>query len=179
MSRRRDGFGGWLGRLRLKIRDRTIIPSPDSDKYRRCALVILLVIFVQAILLIPGIGEDRKYSLSEFSTLFLGPVWYSYAMAIGISGFTLVYYQRLGGYLLAIVFVIIGIGTTMLDVLGFLPPSAPTLRTTILLLSGFPFDILLIYVCWRALSVSMGNGSSREATDSSRTTAAIAFFDDK
>ena len=154
-------------------------PSPDPDKYRRYALVILLVIFLQAILLIPGIGEDRKYSLSQFSTLFLGPVWYSYAMAIGISGFTLIYYQRLGGYLLAIVFVIIGIGTTMLDVLGFLPPSAPTLRTTILLLSGFPFDILLIYVCWRALSVSMANGSSREATDSSRTTAAIAFFDDK
>jgi len=169
----------WLGRLRPKIRDRTIIPSPAPDKYRRYALVILLVIFVQAILLIPGIGEDRKYSLSQFSTLFLGPVWYSYAMAIGISGFTLIYYQRLGGYLLAIVFVIIGIGTTMPDVLGFLPPSAPTLRTTILLLSEFPFDILLIYVCWRALPVSMANGSSREATDSSHTSAAIAFFDDK
>src|SRR2546428_693035 len=78
----------WLGRLRPKIRDRTIIPSPDPDKYRRYALVILL-------------------------------------------------------------------------------------------LSEFTFDILLIYVCWRALSVSMANGSSREATDSSRTTAAIAFFDDK
>ena len=170
---------GWLRRLKPKMPDQTIIPSLDPDKYRRYALVVLLVIFVQAILLIPGIGEDRKYSLSGFSTLFLGPVWYSYAMAIGISGFTLIYYRRLGGYLLAIVFVIIGIGTTMPDVLGFLPPSAPTLRTTILLLSEFPFDILLIYVCWRALPVSMANGSSREATDSSRTTAAIAFFDDK
>src|SRR6267378_1789365 len=98
-------------------------------------------------------------------------------MAIGISGFTLIYYQRLGGYLLAIVFVIIGIGTTMLDVLGFLPPSAPTLRTTTLLLSGFPFYILLVYVCWRALHpISLGNGSSREATVSSRTTATINFY---
>src|SRR5207245_1764780 len=107
------------------------------------------------------------------------PFLYSYAIAIGISGFTLIYYQRLGGYLLAIVFVIIGIGTTVLDVLGFLPPSAPTLRTTILLLSGFPFDVLLIYACWRSLPVSIANGSSREAKDSSRTTAAMAFFDDK
>src|SRR5256886_17477338 len=169
----------WLGRLRPKIRDRTIIPSLDRDKYRRYALVILLVIFVQAILLIPGIGEDRKYSLSQFSTLFLGPVWYSYAMAIGISGFTLIYYRRLGGYLLAIVFVIIGIGTTMPDVLGFLPPSAPTLRTTVLALSGFPFDILLIYICWRALPISMGDGSSRDATAPLRTMPALMFFDGK
>jgi len=161
------------------MRDQTIIPSLDPDKYRRYALVILLVIFVQAILLIPGIGEDRKYSLSGFSTLFLGPVWYSYAMAIGISGFTLIYYRRLGGYLLAIIFVIIGIGTTMPDVLGFLPPSAPTLRTTTLLLSGFPFDILLVYICWRAFPTRMGNGSLWEATASSGTTAAPTFIDDK
>jgi len=147
----------WLGRLRPKTRGRTIVPSPDPDKYRRYALVILLVIFAQAILLIPGIGEARKYSLSQFSTFFLGPVWYSYAMAIGISGFTLIYYQRLGGYLLAIIFVIIGIGTTIPDVLGFLPPTAPTLGTTILLLSGFPFDILLIYASWRALPVVMAH----------------------
>ena len=170
---------GWLRRLKPKMPDQTIIPSLDPDKYRRYALVVLLVIFVQAILLIPGIGEDRKYSLSGFSTLFVGPVWYSYAMAIGISGFTLIYYRRLGGYLLAIIFVIIGIGTTIPDVLGFLPPSAPTLRTTILALSGFPFDILLIYICWRALPISMGNGSSREATASLRTMPALTFFDGK
>jgi hypothetical protein len=170
----------WLRRLKPKIRDQTILPSLDLAKYRRYALVILLVIFVQAILLIPGIGEDRKYSLSGFSTLFLGPVWYSYAMAIGMSGFTLIYYRRPGGFLLAIIFVIIGIGTTIPDVLGFLPPSAPTLRTTTLLLSGFPFYILLVYVCWRALPpISLGNGSSREATVSSRTTATIKFYDDK
>src|SRR5207249_9518469 len=169
----------WLRRLKPKMPDQTIIPSLDPDKYRRYALVVLLVIFVQAILLIPGIGEDRKYSLSAFSTLFLGPVWYSYAMAIGISGFTLIYHRRLGGYLLAIIFVIIGTGTTMPDVLGFLHMSAQYFTYRIRLLSGFPFDILLIYVCWRALPVSMANGSSREATDSSRTTAAIAFFDDK
>ena len=169
----------WLRRLKPKMPGQTIIPSLDPDKYRRYALVVLLVIFVQAILLIPGIGEDRKYSLSGFSTLFLGPVWYSYAMAIGISGFTLIYYRRLGGYLLAIIFVIIGIGTTIPDVLGFLPPSAPTLRTTILALSGFPFDILLIYICWRALPISMGNGSSRDATAPLRTMPALTFFDGK
>ena len=169
----------WLRRLKPKMPGQTIIPSLDPDKYRRYALVVLLVIFVQAIVLIPGIGEDRKYSLSGFSTLFLGPVWYSYAMAIGISGFTLIYYRRLGGYLLAIIFVIIGIGTTIPDVLGFLPPSAPTLRTTILALSGFPFDILLIYICWRALPISMGNGSSRDATAPLHTMPALTFFDGK
>jgi hypothetical protein len=166
----------WLGRLRPKMRDQTIIQSLGPVKYRRYALMILLVIFVQAILLIPGIGEDRKYSLSGFSTLFLGPVWYSYAMAIGISGFTLVYYRRLGGYLLAIIFVIIGIGTTIPDVLGFLPPSAPTLRTAILALSGFPFDILLVYICWRALPIGIGNGSSPGATAPPRSTPALTFF---
>src|SRR5207253_9713573 len=93
----------------------TIIPSLDPDKYRRYALVVLLVIFVQAILLIPGIGEDRKYSLSGFSTLFLGPVWYSYALALGISGFKLIYYRKLGGYLLAIISFFIGIGPTILS----------------------------------------------------------------
>jgi len=167
----------WLGRLRPKMGDQTIIQSLGPVKYRRYALVVLLVIFVEAILLIPGIGEDRRYSLSGFSTLFLGPVWYSYAMAIGMSGFTLIYYRRPGGFFLAIIFVIIGIGTTIPDVLGFLPPSAPTVRTTTLLLSGFPFDIVLVYVCWRALPVSMPNGSSQEAIDSSRTTASIALLD--
>jgi nicotinamide riboside transporter PnuC len=166
----------WLRRLKPKIRDQTILPSLDLAKYRRYALVILLVIFVQAILLIPGIGEDRKYSLSGFSTLFLGPLWYSYAVAIGVSGFALIYCRRLGGYLLAIIFAIIGIGTTIPDVLGFLPPSAPTLRTTILALSGFPFDILLAYICWRALAISPGNGSSPEATAPSLTTLALTFF---
>jgi hypothetical protein len=165
--------------LKPKMRDDAIIPSLGPDRYRRYALVILLVIFVQAILLIPGIGEDRRYSLSGFSTLFLGPVWYSYAMAIGISGFALIFYRRLGGYLLAIIFVIIGIGTTIPDVLGFLPPSAPTLRTTILALSGFPFDILLVYICWRVLPTSMGDGSLQEATASSSTSAAPTFIDDK
>ncbi len=170
----------WLGRLRPKMGDQTIIQSLGPVKYRRYALVVLLVIFVEAILLIPGIGEDSRYSLSGFSTLFLGPVWYSYAMAIGMSGFTLIYYRRPGGFFLAIIFVIIGIGTTIPDVLGFLPPSAPTVRTTTLLLSGFPFDIVLVYVCWRALPpISMGNGSSREATASPPTTAIITFFDDE
>jgi len=160
--------------------DQTIIQSLGPVKYRRYALVVLLVIFVEAILLITGIGEDRRYFLSGFWNLFLGPVWYSYAMAIGMSGFTLIYYRRPGGFFLAIIFVIIGIGTTIPDVLGFLPPSAPTVRTTTLLLSGFPFDIVLVYVCWRALPpISMGNGSSREATASPPTTAIITFFDDE
>src|SRR5438093_2043332 len=37
----------WLRRLKPKMRDQTIIPSLSLGEYRRYALVILLVIFVQ------------------------------------------------------------------------------------------------------------------------------------
>jgi hypothetical protein len=139
----------WLGKLRPKMESQD--PNPvNSDKYRAYAIVILWVIFIQAILLIPGIGEDRQYPLSQFYGLF-GSLWYFYVLATGVSGFILIYYERPGGYILAIIMSVLSIGTTIPDVLGLLPPSAPTLRTTILMLSVLPLVILLVYVSMKAL----------------------------
>jgi hypothetical protein len=101
--------------------------------------------------LIPGIGEDRQYPLSQFYGMF-SSLWYFYVFATGASGFILIYYKRPGGYVPAIIMSALSIGTSVLDVLGFLPPSAPSLRTTVLMLSVLPVVIVLMYVSWRALN---------------------------
>jgi hypothetical protein len=143
----------WLGKLRPRMENDDLNPIA-SRKHREYVMAILLVIFIQAILLIPGIGEDRQYPLSQYYGLF-GSLWYFYVLAIGISGFILIYNARPGGYILAIIMSVLSIGTTVPDVLGLLPPSAPTLRTTVLMLSVLPLVILLVYVSWRALSAPM------------------------
>ncbi|TMI18875.1 hypothetical protein E6H32_03950 [Candidatus Bathyarchaeota archaeon] len=148
----------WLGRLNPKIENGD--PSPvSSAKGRVYAMVILLVVFIQAILLIPGIGEDRLYPLNQFYGL-LGSLWYFYVLATGLSGFILIYYRRIGGYIPAIIMMVLSIGTTVPDVLGLLPPSAPTLRTTVLMLSVLPLAIPLVYVSWKALHVKVSEPSS-------------------
>ena len=139
----------WLGKLRPKMGNHDSSPV-NPDKYRAYAMVILLVVFIQAILLIPGIGEDRRYPLDQFYGLF-GSLWYFYVLATGVSGFILIYYRRPGGYIPAIIISVLSIGTTVPDVLGLLPPSAPTIRTTVLMLSVLPLVILLVYVSSRAL----------------------------
>ena len=148
----------WLGRFKPKIENGDRSPV-SSGKDRVYAMVILLVVFIQAILLIPGIGEDRQYPLNQFYGLF-GSLWYFYVFATGLGGFILLYYRRLGGYIPAIIMMVLSIGTTVPDVLGLLPPSAPTLRTTVLMLSVLPLAILLVYVSWRALHVKMSEESS-------------------
>jgi len=148
----------WLGRFKPKIENGDRSPV-SSGKDRVYAMVILLVVFIQATLLIPGIGEDRQYPLNQFYGLF-GSLWYFYVFATGLSGFILLYYRRLGGYIPAIIMMVLSIGTTVPDVLGLLPPSAPTLRTTVLMLSVLPLAILLVYVSWRALHVKMSEESS-------------------
>ncbi len=140
---------GWLGKLRPKMGNHDWSPV-NPDKYRAYAMVILIVVFIQAILLIPGIGEDRRYPLDQFYGLF-GSLWYFYVLATGVSGFILIYYRRPGGYIPAIIMSVLSIGTTVPDVLGLLPPSAPTIRTTVLMLSVLPLVILLVYVSSRAL----------------------------
>jgi hypothetical protein len=139
----------WLGKLKPRMGNRDLNPV-STGKYRAYAMSILLVVFIQAILLIPGIGEDRRYPLDQFYGLF-GSLWYFYVLATGISGFILIYYRRPGGYIPAIIMSVLSIGTTVPDVLGLLPPSAPTIRTTILMLSVLPLVILLVYVSSRAL----------------------------
>src|SRR2546427_12905507 len=100
-------------------------------------MVILLVVFIQAILLIPGIGEDGLYPLNQFYGL-LGSLWYFYVLATGLSGFILIYYRRIGGYISSIIIMVLNIWTTVPDVLGLLPPSSPTLTKNVLILSVLP-----------------------------------------
>lgn len=122
----------------------------DGGKYRNYTAVLLLLIFVQAILLVPGIGEDRQFPLNQFYGLF-SSLWYFYVLSIGIAGFFLIWWRRPGGYVLAILLSLLGVGTGVPDVLGFLPPSAPALRTTLLELTALPMEILLIYFSSKAL----------------------------
>src|SRR5205807_7953017 len=101
-----------------------------------------------------------------------GSLWYFYVLATGLGGFILIYYRRIGGYIPVIIMVVLSIGTTVPDVLGLFPPSAPTLRTTVLMLSVLPLAILLVYVSWRALHVRMsGASSSKIATPPGPTKA--------
>jgi hypothetical protein len=64
------------------------------------------------------------------------------------------------GYVPAIIMMVLSIGTTVPDVLGLLPPSAPTLRTSVLMLSVLPLAILLVYVSWKAFHVKVSQASS-------------------
>ena len=139
----------WLGRLKPKIENGDRSPV-SSGKDRVYAMVILLVVFIQAILLIPGIGEDRQYPLNQFYGLF-GSLWYFYAFGTGIAGFLLIYERRPGGYLLSLILSMIAFGTNVTDVLGLQPPSAPTFRTSILELASLPFAIALAYVSLKAI----------------------------
>jgi hypothetical protein len=148
----------WLGKMRPKMENHDLSPG-SSGKYRAYAMAILLVVFIQAILLIPGIGEDRQYPLNQFYGLF-GSLWYFYVLATGLGGFVLIYYRRSGGYVPAIIMSVLSIGTTVPDVLGLLPPSAPTLRTTVLMLSVLPLAILLVYASWRGLQINVAKASS-------------------
>ena len=142
-----DRWLRWLGRLKPTLHSGS--PSlKHSDTNRRPVLAILLVILIQAILLIPGIGEDRKFPPNQFYGLF-SSLWYFYVLGILFGSLALIYYQRPGGYILAIILSLLSIGTTLPDVLGFLPPSAPTVRTTILEMSIIPLDVLLAFVCWK------------------------------
>jgi hypothetical protein len=145
----------WLGRLKPKLANQEL-GRASRGSYRGYAMTILLFIFLQAILVIPGIGEDRQFPLNEFYGLF-SSLWYFYVLATGIGGFILIYSRRTGGYVLAIIMSILSVGTVVPDVLGLLPPPIPSLRTTILELSGLPLEILLIYVSLKALrsTVSM------------------------
>jgi hypothetical protein len=143
----------WLGKLRPKLENHEL-GLARSGSYRGYALAFLLLVFLQAILLIPGIGEDRQFPLNEFYGLF-SSLWYFYVLATGVSGFILIYSRRTGGYVLAIIMSVLGVGTVIPDVLGFLPPSIPTLRTILLELSGIPLEVLLIYVSWKAFRFSV------------------------
>ena len=106
--------------------------------------------------------------LDQFYGLF-GSLWYFYVLATGLSGFALIYYRRSGGYIPAAIMSVLSIGTTVPDVLGVLPPSAPTLRTTVLMLSVLPLAFVLVYVSWRGLHIDVAEGSSSGISTTSKT----------
>jgi len=124
-------------------------------KYRQYALAMIVVTFIESILLIPGVGEDREFPLSQLPTLLLS-LWYFVAQGILLGAFVFIYKGRARGYYFGILLSAIVFGTNIPDVLGLLPPSAPTPRTMILLLATFPPAFLLAYSSWRALQFRIG-----------------------
>ncbi len=139
----------WLGRLARKWTSDSQ-DSTSQEILSRTPLIILLVILIQAILLLPGIGEDRVFPLNQFWGLFLS-LWYFYVLSILLGSLLLIYLRRLGGYVLGIMLCVLSVGTSVPDVLGFLPPSAPTIRTALLELSVLPPDFLLAYISWKTI----------------------------
>src|SRR6266702_668008 len=119
----------------------------------------LWLIFLAGILVGSNAADVITVAETGVGVLF-GSLWYFYVFATGLSGFILIYYRRLGGYVPAIIMMVLSIGTTVPDVLGLLPPSAPTLRTTVLMLSVLPLAFLLVYVSWKALHAKVSEASS-------------------
>ncbi len=111
---------------------------------------MIVVTFIESILLIPGVGEDRQFPLNQLPTLLLS-LWYFVAQAILLGGFAFIYKRRARGYYLGILLSAIVFGTNGPDVLGLLPPSAPSPRTLILLLATFPPAFVLAYASWKGL----------------------------
>jgi len=139
----------WLGPWRPLWADRQREPS-IPHKFRSILLVTLFINLLLAVLLIPGIGEDRQFPLYQFFDLW-GTVWYFYVFGIGVAAFILIYQRKLGGYVLSLILSVVPIGMNVPDLLGLLPPSPPTLRTSILLVAGLPFSVIGVYVSLRAL----------------------------
>jgi hypothetical protein len=147
----------WLGRWRPRWQTEGYqIIRPD--KYRPSALVILLGVFVGAVLVIPGIGEDRQFVLNQFFNLW-GTVFYFYAMALLLASIVLIYYRRPGGYILSLIVSIVAIGFDVPDLFGLLPPSPPTFRTSIILLGDVLLAIPLAYGSWKAIRAAIGENT--------------------
>lgn len=137
----------WLGGWRPSWRDET----PETlNRYRPQILGSLIALLVGAVLVIPGIGEDRMFVLSRFYDLW-GTVFYFYTMIVLVSSVTLVFYRRTGGYVLSLVVSIITIGISVPDMLGLLPPAPPTLKTSIILAANSPFAIYIALLSWMTI----------------------------
>jgi hypothetical protein len=147
----------WLGkwRPRWQTEQHHIILL---DKYRPYVLVNLLGVFIGAVLVIPGIGEDRQFVLNQFFSLW-GTVFYFYAMALIIASTALVYYRRPGGYIPSLIVSFVSIAFDVPDLLGLLPPSPPTFRTSTILLAGVLLATPLAYSSWRAIRATIGKNT--------------------
>jgi len=144
----------WLGRWRPRWQaEQHHVIRPD--KYRPYALATLIGVFIGAVLVIPGIGEDRQFVLNQFFSLW-GTVFYFYAMALVVASIALVYYGRPGGYILSLAVSFVSIAFDVPDLFGLLPPSPPTFRTSIILLAGVLLATPLAYISWRAIRATIG-----------------------
>lgn len=139
----------WLGRLRPLWRDEERVKD-GFDKYRFSTLVLLIAVLVGAVLVIPGIGEDRTFDLSRFYDLW-GTVFYFYSMTVLLASLILIFYRRTGGYVLSLVVSTITIGLNALDLLGLLPPAPLTVRTSIIFLANFLVGLALALISWKSI----------------------------
>ena len=146
----------WLGPWKPKWRDKLAEPNIPNE-FRSILLWTLFVSLFLAVLLIPGIGEDREFPLNQFFDLW-GTVWYFYIFGVGVTAFLLIYKRRPGGYVLSLILSLVPIGMNVPDLLGLLPPFPPTLRTSILLVAGLPFSVIGVYVSLRALRYPRAEG---------------------
>lgn len=125
------------------------------DKYRLSTLALLIAVLVGAILVIPGIGEDRTFVLSRFYDLW-GTLFYFYSMTVLLTSLILVFYRRPGGYILSLVVSTIAIGLNALDLLGLLPPAPLTFGTSIIFLANFLVGVPLAFVSWKSIRHQFG-----------------------
>ena len=145
----------WLGKWKPLWRDDGR-PKAGLDKYRLWVLALLIAVLVGALLVIPGIGEDRTFVLSRFYDLW-GTVFYFYSMTVLLASLILVFYRRPGGYILSLVVSTIAIGLNMLDLLGLLPPAPPTFRTSIVFLANFLVGVPLAFISWKSIRHEFGS----------------------
>ena len=139
----------WLGRWRPLWQDGERAKD-RVDKYRVHVLGLLIAILVGAVLVIPGIGEDRTFVLNRFYDLW-GTVFYFYTTILLLASLILIFYRRNGGYVLSLVVGTVAIGLDSLDLLGLLPPAPLTLRTSIIFLANFLIGVPLALISWKSI----------------------------
>ena len=144
----------WLGRWRplWPVEERA---KDGLDKYRVSVLALLIAVLVGAVLVIPGIGEDRTFVLSRFYDLW-GTVFYFYSITVLLASLILIFYRRTGGYVLSLVVSTIAIGLNALDLLGLLPPAPLTVRTSIIFLANFLVGVPLAFISWKSIRHQFG-----------------------
>ena len=139
----------WMGRCRPKWSGQSQ-DSISPEKYRSTAFTTLSLVLFVAILVIPGIGEDRQFPLNQFFNLW-GTAWYFYVFAIGVIGLVLIYKRVAGGYFLSFITSLIAIEMVVPDLFGLLPPEPPTTKTSIILATQLPFAFVCIWASLREL----------------------------
>ena len=144
----------WLGRWKPLWCDEERARG-GRDKHRIAVFALLIAVLAGAVLVIPGIGEDRTFVLSRFYDLW-GTLFYFYSMTVLLASLILIFYRRPGGFILSLVVGTIAIGLNALDLLGLLPPAPLTFRTSIIFLANFLVGVPLAFVSWKSIRHQFG-----------------------